>query len=92
MGKTYLRYVPSGVYGVIASAATPFAVEPSGQLVFTAQLENVGVWHIKRGVQVRCRPAQCRTVRLPLSHAALLTVSEAREDPCRLCRPLPAPP
>jgi hypothetical protein len=52
MPKTYLRYVPSGMHGVIAAPAAPFAVDPTRQLVFTAQLENVGVWHAKRGVEV----------------------------------------
>lgn len=52
MPKTYLRYVPQGMHGVIASPAAPFAVDPTGSLIFTAQLENVGVWHAKRGVEV----------------------------------------
>lgn len=52
MPKSYLRYVPTGIHGVIASSAAPFAVDPTGQLVFTAQLERVGVWHARRGVEV----------------------------------------
>jgi U3 small nucleolar RNA-associated protein 12 len=52
MGKTYLRYVPSSVHGVIASPGATIAVDPTNQLLFTPALENVGVWHVKRGVEV----------------------------------------
>jgi U3 small nucleolar RNA-associated protein 12 len=56
MGRTYLRYVPSGVHGLIASPASGtgagVAVEPISGLAFTAQLESVGVWNMRRGVQV----------------------------------------
>ena len=52
MPKTYLRYAPSSVFGVVTSPTAPFAVDVSGQLVLTPQLESVGVWHARRGVQL----------------------------------------
>lgn len=52
MGKTYLRYVPSSTYGVVVSPGSQVVAEPSGNLLFTGQLENVGVWNVKRGIQV----------------------------------------
>ncbi len=52
--KTYLRYAPAAVHGLIASPNTPIETDPTGTFAFTGQLEGVGVWNIKRGVQVRC--------------------------------------
>ncbi len=52
MGKTYLRYVPSATYGVIVSPGSQIAADPTGGLLFTGQLENVGVWNVRRGIQV----------------------------------------
>lgn len=54
MGKTYLRYVPAGVHGVVASpGCAAVAVSADGGLAFTGQLERVGVWDLKRGLEVR---------------------------------------
>lgn len=56
MVKTYLRYAPSNVHGLIVSPSGSVAVDGSGLLAFTAQLENIGIWNIRRGIQVSiCR-------------------------------------
>lgn len=52
MVKTYLRYRPSAIYGIISTPGCNIVTDASGKLVFTGQLENVGVWNIRRGVQV----------------------------------------
>ncbi len=53
MGKTYLRYRAAGLHSLVVSPGPKIAVDPTGALAFTAQLENVGVWNVRRGVQVR---------------------------------------
>lgn len=52
MVKTYLRYRLSDTYGLIASPGGNVCVDASGTLAFTPQLEAVGLWSLKRGVQV----------------------------------------
>jgi hypothetical protein len=54
VGRTYLRYRAAGLHGLIASSAN-IASDATGKLVFTGQLENVGVWNVRRGVQVSLR-------------------------------------
>ena len=53
MVKTYLRYRQSAVLGLIASPGGTVSVDRTGQLAFAPALEHVGVWNIRRGVQVR---------------------------------------
>ena len=62
--KSYLRYSIAGTFGVIASPASNAELDPTGTLLFTAQLEHVGVWNIKRGTEVR----RCRAAAQPLQH------------------------
>lgn len=50
MVKAYLRYVPSDVFGVVASSCAVYDL--SGDLVITAALESVHIWHVRRGVLV----------------------------------------
>jgi hypothetical protein len=50
MTKTYLRYKQSAVHGIIVSPHSNVATD--GKLAFTAELEHVGVWNVRRGVQV----------------------------------------
>ena len=53
MVKTYLRYSLSASYGVITSPACNIAVDTTGTTLYAGALESVGVWNIKRGVEVR---------------------------------------
>ncbi len=88
MGRTYLRYAPSALHGVVASPGCRVAVDPAGRLAYTGQLENVGVWNVRRGVQVRARvaPGRAPGARPP---AAASAASPARRPPA--CNP-PTPP
>jgi U3 small nucleolar RNA-associated protein 12 len=52
MGKTYLRYVPSEIHGVITSPTCNIACDPAGNFLFTGELEKVGIWDIRKGIQV----------------------------------------
>jgi hypothetical protein len=60
MGKSYLRFRPGGTHGLIASPACNVAVDRHGQIALTGQSECVGVWNIRRGVQVRHTPRGVR--------------------------------
>jgi hypothetical protein len=53
MVKSYLRYVPGGMHGVVASPSATIAADATGTFVFAPQLEGVGLWNVKKGVQVR---------------------------------------
>ena len=57
MVKAYLRYDFAGAFGVITSAANP-EFDADGKHIFTGALENVSVWNMKQGTQVRpeCGP------------------------------------
>ncbi|CAM9467436.1 unnamed protein product [Heterosigma akashiwo] len=53
--KTYLRYVHSDSFGVIASTgflSHGALYDPSGTLVFSAALQNVVIWNLRQGSQV----------------------------------------
>jgi U3 small nucleolar RNA-associated protein 12 len=52
MVKTYLRYRHTDTFGLIASPGGGVAASPDGQLVFSPQLSDVGVFSLRRGVQV----------------------------------------
>ena len=52
MVKAYLRYDFAGAFGVITSAANP-EFDADGKHIFTGALENVSVWNMKQGTQVR---------------------------------------
>jgi hypothetical protein len=52
MVKAYLRYEPSGAFGVITSGVSP-VYDASGAHIVTAALERVSVWSIKQGSLVR---------------------------------------
>jgi hypothetical protein len=51
MVKTYLRYAPSGVVGVISSSAALY--DKTGDLAICASLENVSVWNLRKSEIVR---------------------------------------
>lgn len=67
MVKAYLRYEQAGAWGVVSSAGG-CAFDTTGRLLATACLENVGVWSIKQGAQVRacCGSREC-------SHSRIVT-------------------
>jgi U3 small nucleolar RNA-associated protein 12 len=55
MVKTYLRYKLDSTHGLIASPVSRGICKSDGDggaLVFVAQLERVGVWSVKRGMQL----------------------------------------
>lgn len=54
MVKTYLRYKLDVTHGLIASPVSRGISRSDGEgaLVFVAQLERVGVWSVKRGMQL----------------------------------------
>lgn len=52
MVKAYLRYEPSGAFGVITSGVSP-VYDAAGTHIITASLERVAVWSIKQGSLVR---------------------------------------
>ncbi|KAJ2727197.1 beta transducin [Coemansia sp. Benny D115] len=52
MVKTYLRYEPRSVFGIISSPSGNAVLDHSGKLSITPALENVIVWDIKKGTQV----------------------------------------
>ncbi len=59
MVKSYQRYVPSAAFGVIASPTCNVVLDAEGGSVIVGALEEVAVWHIKRGVKVRMRVCVC---------------------------------
>lgn len=52
MVKTYLRYEPRAVFGLISSPSGNAVFDQTGKLSITPALENVVVWDIKKGTQV----------------------------------------
>jgi hypothetical protein len=59
MPKTYLRYVQDKAVGVIATPLGNVVVDATGTYACTPALEDVGVWMMKTGRQVRARCMQC---------------------------------
>lgn len=52
MVKAYLRYEPSGTFGVISSNAN-VVYDNCGRSLITSALESAIVWNVKQGSQVR---------------------------------------
>jgi U3 small nucleolar RNA-associated protein 12 len=52
MGKSYLRYVPSASFGVIASVGSNAVYDQTGKLAYCPALERVNLWHLKQGTLV----------------------------------------
>ncbi|KAJ7972325.1 WD repeat-containing protein 3 [Quillaja saponaria] len=50
MVKSYLRYEPASVFGVIVSVESNIAYDSSGKYLLAPALEKVGVWHVRQGV------------------------------------------
>jgi hypothetical protein len=50
--KAYLRYVPAGVFGVIASAKANVVFVKKPKYVGVAAVENVNIWNSKTGEKV----------------------------------------
>ena len=58
MVKAYLRYEAAGSYGVITSTANP-VFDTDGKHLVTGALENILLWNIKQGTQVRVFHLRC---------------------------------
>jgi len=56
MVKAYLRYEFASAFGVVASNAN-ILYDGSGKHVISSALENVAVWSVKSGAQVRRLPS-----------------------------------
>ncbi len=70
MVKAYLRYEPAGVFGVISSNAN-IVYGSDGKTVITSCLEDVGVWNIRQGTQVRMQlPTLATCLHAALRHSA----------------------
>jgi hypothetical protein len=52
MVKAYLRYEHSGVFGVISSNSNVL-YDATGKQVITGALENIALWNVRQGTQVR---------------------------------------
>ena len=53
MVKLYLRYEPTLTFGVISSGNGNAIYDSEGKLALTPALEDVVIWNIKQGIQVR---------------------------------------
>lgn len=47
--KSYYRYRPSEVVGVITTPDCKAVYDYTGKLVFTSKLQEVGVWNVRQG-------------------------------------------
>lgn len=64
--KSYLRYQPAGVFGVIASSnANILSYHDKSNIVVVPALESVYVWDIRLGRKVR--------IQRPISNGLVLT-------------------
>ena len=75
MVKAYLRFEPTGVFGVIASGAVEW--DESGKLVYSACLEQIGVFNIKQGSmasEMTPPPSTPLLILLPLSGKDIATI------------------
>ena len=52
MPQTYLRFVPTATFGLIASPGCRIALDANGRIAFSAAAEDVLVWNLKLGVQL----------------------------------------
>jgi U3 small nucleolar RNA-associated protein 12 len=51
--KSYLRYEPREVFGVIASPQSNAIFDFSGNLAITGAVRGVAVWNLRQGTQVK---------------------------------------
>ena len=83
MVKSYLRYAPTGSFGVISTGANAI-YDHSGKLAICAALERVIVWNIKQGVQIaQFRDSPENNLRAQVSCLALAPVSKSGSDTTR---------
>lgn len=52
MVKSYLRYRPGPVHGLITQPNCNIATDANGRIVLTGECEHVGIWNIRTGAQV----------------------------------------
>lgn len=50
--KSYYRYRPSDVVGVITTPDCKAVYDYTGKLAFTSKIQDVGVWNVRQGNQV----------------------------------------
>jgi U3 small nucleolar RNA-associated protein 12 len=55
MVKAYLRYEALASFGVVASTLSNICYDKTGKLAIAPALEEVLVWDLRKGVQVRHR-------------------------------------
>ena len=53
MVKAYLRYELDSTFGLVTSSPS-VVYDRSGKHVITAALENIAIWNIRQGTQVKC--------------------------------------
>ena len=80
MVKTYLRYALSASHGIITSPTCNIAVDATGGTLFTGALESVGVWSVKRGVEVRVSRLAGAARRASAAGAAISAASSQSEQ------------
>lgn len=67
MVKTYLRYAPQRSFAVINSPECNVVVGGQGAFAVCGALNDVVVWHLRRGSKVRCcNDSLCSDVPAPL--------------------------
>lgn len=50
MVKSYLRYEPGRVFGVVCSVDSNICYDSSGKQLLAPALESVGVWNVRQGI------------------------------------------
>lgn len=53
MVKAYLRYEPLATFGVITSTLSNIVYDHTGKIAVSPALEEVILWDLKKGVQVK---------------------------------------
>ncbi|XP_019054518.1 PREDICTED: WD repeat-containing protein 3 isoform X2 [Nelumbo nucifera] len=69
MVKSYLRYEPVAVFGVVVSIESNISFDSSGKFLLTPALENLAIWNVRQGI---CSKALSPS---PVSHGPSLAVT-----------------
>ena len=62
MVKAYLRYEPLATFGVIASTQSNIVYDHTGKVAITPALEEVILWDLKKGTEVRTKKGSVKQV------------------------------
>jgi U3 small nucleolar RNA-associated protein 12 len=60
MVKAYLRYEALASFGVVASTLSNICYDDKGKLAITPALEEVLIWDLRKGVQVKSKKCICK--------------------------------